>query len=83
MTGGDQCLLSNVVGTYSATEVIEVNCEECDSVVAHMEKRLTSQPQILVLHFRRFVPNLQKRCYETQHHNVNVPIYVVLKQVAP
>lgn len=69
----NKCALASMVRSYFAPEELEARCDHCGSVAAHMEKRLTSPPRTLVLHLKRFVPNLEKRRYDKRHQSVDFP----------
>merc|ERR1711924_513312 len=38
-----------------------------------MQKRILVQPNILILHLKRFVPNFEKRRYDKRHQFVDIP----------
>mmetsp|Transcript_33081 Transcript_33081/g.60008 ORF Transcript_33081/g.60008 Transcript_33081/m.60008 type:complete len:588 (-) Transcript_33081:79-1842(-) len=65
--------VAGMLSSYFKTEVVEAKCEQCNCVYAHMEKSLAALPRVLVLHLKRFVPNIEKQCYEKQHQSVNIP----------
>jgi len=44
-----------------------------------MSKQLSMAPRVLVLHLKRFVPNVEKQRYEKQHQNVEIPLQFNLK----
>merc|ERR1712093_877069 len=64
---------------YFADEQLEVKCEHCRAVAADMSKCLAQAPRVLVLHLKRFVPNVEKEMYEKQHQNVEIPLSFDLK----
>eukprot|EP00747_Dinoflagellata_sp_TGD_P162365 gnl/TRDRNA2_/TRDRNA2_179866_c0_seq1.p1 gnl/TRDRNA2_/TRDRNA2_179866_c0~~gnl/TRDRNA2_/TRDRNA2_179866_c0_seq1.p1 ORF type:complete len:605 (+),score=80.15 gnl/TRDRNA2_/TRDRNA2_179866_c0_seq1:77-1891(+) len=74
--GGDnanRCSLEDMLAAYFADEVLEAKCERCGAPAAHMQKQVTAPPRILVLHLKRFVPNIQKQRYDKQHQSVDIP----------
>jgi len=71
--------LQSMLCSYFASEVLEANCAKCNSVTAHMDKLLASLPTVLVLHLKRFVPNVQKQRYDKQHRTVDIPIQLDLQ----
>jgi len=71
--------LQSMLSSYFASEVLEANCPKCNAVAAHMGKVLTSLPRVLVLHLKRFVPNLQEQRYDKQHKSVDIPIRLDLQ----
>lgn len=75
----DRCELRSMLTNYFEKELLEVRCELCNAAEAHMSKHLTQAPRVLVLHLKRFVPNLEKRMYEKQHQNVDIPLRFNLK----
>jgi len=75
----DTCELRSMLVNYFARELLEVRCEPCGAAAAHMSKHLTLAPRVLVLHLKRFVPNLEKQVYEKQHQLVDIPLSFDLK----
>lgn len=71
--GADRCSLSSMVGSYFAGELLEAKCEHCGAATARMEKDLAAPPRVLVLHLKRFVPNLEKQRYDKRHQIVEIP----------
>jgi len=65
---------------YFASELLEAKCEHCRNPSASMTKYLTQAPRVLVLHLKRFLPNLEKQRYEKQHTNVDIPLQIDLKE---
>lgn len=85
--GSGSCTLASMLRAYFSPEELEATCEHCAGTVAHMEKALVSPPRTLVLHMKRFVPNLERQRYDKQHQSVNFPqrfdLQSCLKQTAP
>lgn len=83
MVGGpdEKCDLQTMLQSYFLREMLELKCENenCNAVAAHLSKRITQEPRVLVLHLKRFVPNVQKQIYEKQHQCVNFPLRLDLK----
>lgn len=79
--GSDRCSLTGMLRTYFDRELLEVKCEKCGAVAAHMEKHLTAPPRVLVLHLKRFTPNLEKQRYDKQHQHVDIPSTLDLNAV--
>lgn len=71
--GSDRCSLTSMLRAYFDSELLEAKCEHCNDIAAHMEKQLTSPPRVLVLHLKRFTPNLEKQRYDKQHQCVEIP----------
>jgi uncharacterized UBP type Zn finger protein len=71
----EKCDLSTMLRNYFLRETLELKCENesCKAVAAHLSKRITQEPRVLVLHLKRFVPNVQKQIYEKQHQCVDFP----------
>jgi len=74
-----RCQLSSMLGNYFKSELLEAKCEHCCGPAAEMSKSMTSEPQVLVLHLKRFVPNVQLQRYEKQHQDVEIPLQFHLK----
>jgi len=77
----EKCELSTMLANYFSDERLEVKCacEDCAGNEAYMSKQLTQAPRVLVLHLKRFVPNLQKQMFEKQHQRVDIPSKLDLK----
>ncbi|CAE7319241.1 UBP13 [Symbiodinium natans] len=59
--------------SYFDSETVEAKCEHCEAASALLETQLSEAPRLLVLHLKRFVPNMEKQCYEKQHQAVHIP----------
>lgn len=79
--GGDRCSLPSMLRSYFDSELLEAKCECCDAVAAHMDKHLIAAPRVLVLHLKRFTPNLEKQRYDKQHQSVEIPARLDLKAI--
>mmetsp|Transcript_10781 Transcript_10781/g.28655 ORF Transcript_10781/g.28655 Transcript_10781/m.28655 type:complete len:673 (+) Transcript_10781:2-2020(+) len=77
--GNGVCMLSAMLEAYFASEMLEATCEHCAGASASMEKLLAAPPRTLVLHLKRFVPNLEKRRYDKQHQRVDFPARLDLR----
>jgi ubiquitin C-terminal hydrolase len=75
----ERCELRSMLGNYFKAELLEAKCEHCLAPAAEMSKQLTLPPQVLVLHLKRFVPNVEKQRYEKQHQTVDIPLSFNLK----
>lgn len=75
----ERCELGTMLHSYFKQELLEVRCENCGAVAANMSKQLTRDPKVLVLHLKRFVPNVEKQRYEKQHQSVEIPLVLDLK----
>ena len=73
--------LEGMLSAYFQRELVEAKCEHCNAAAAHMHKYLAEAPRVLVLHLKRFIPNLEKQCYEKQHQNVQFPLLLDLSAV--
>eukprot|EP00930_Biecheleria_cincta_P029471 TRINITY_DN20500_c0_g1_i1.p1 TRINITY_DN20500_c0_g1~~TRINITY_DN20500_c0_g1_i1.p1 ORF type:complete len:556 (-),score=85.80 TRINITY_DN20500_c0_g1_i1:342-2009(-) len=73
--------LQGMLSSYFQRECVEAKCEHCNAVAAHMDKCLAEAPRVLVLHLKRFIPNLEKQCYEKQHQSVKFPLLLDLSAV--
>jgi len=71
--GDTRTSVEGMLSSYFKTETVEARCEQCDCGFAHLEKHLAVPPQVLVLHLKRFIPNIEKQCYEKRHQNVDIP----------
>eukprot|EP00438_Fugacium_kawagutii_P028392 Skav205705 [mRNA] locus=scaffold608:7442:10114:- [translate_table: standard] len=58
---------------YFQPELLEATCEHCHALEANLDTNLKEAPRVLVLHLKRFVPNMEKQCYEKQHQAVDIP----------
>lgn len=76
----ERCELRTMLRNYFSSELLEAKCEKCSNPSASMFKYLTHAPRLLVLHLKRFVPNLEKQRYEKQHQNVDIPSQIDLKE---
>jgi len=74
-----RCELRSMLRNYFAQETLEAKCEYCTAPSAIMSKQLTSAPRVLVLHLKRFVPNVEKQRYDKQHQNVKIEPRLDLK----
>jgi ubiquitin C-terminal hydrolase len=77
--GNDTCEIREMLREYFQPELLEAKCEHCGYHAANMDKQLTVAPQVLVLHLKRFVPNIQLQRYDKQHQNVTIPLKFDLK----
>lgn len=73
-------VLEFMLKAYFDEERLEARCERCSHDQARMTKALAGAPRVLVLHLKRFVPNVAKQCYEKQHGNVSIPLELDLAQ---
>eukprot|EP00929_Paragymnodinium_shiwhaense_P003765 TRINITY_DN1043_c1_g1_i1.p1 TRINITY_DN1043_c1_g1~~TRINITY_DN1043_c1_g1_i1.p1 ORF type:complete len:627 (+),score=128.31 TRINITY_DN1043_c1_g1_i1:140-2020(+) len=71
--------LERLLAGYFVKEEVEVRCETCAGSTADLVKGLASAPRVLVLHLKRFVPNLATRRYDKQHQSVTCPQWLDLK----
>jgi len=71
--GADSCSLMGMVKAYFQDELLDVQCEKCQAAAGRMEKFLASPPRTLVLHMKRFVPNLEMRRYDKCQRSVDIP----------
>jgi len=71
--GSSSCGVAAMLRSYFSSELLEAKCEHCGAAAAHLEKQLAFAPKVLVLHLKRFVPNLQRQRYEKQHQSVDIP----------
>mmetsp|Transcript_8739 Transcript_8739/g.16559 ORF Transcript_8739/g.16559 Transcript_8739/m.16559 type:complete len:590 (+) Transcript_8739:64-1833(+) len=69
----DSCSLAGMLRGYFSSELLEAKCEHCGAAAAHLQKQLAVAPKVLVLHLKRFVPNLERQRYEKQHQSVDIP----------
>eukprot|EP00913_Durusdinium_trenchii_P019197 g18042.t1 len=65
--------LQAMLQRYFQPETLEAKCEHCSAVEANLDTNLTDAPRVMVLHLKRFVPNIEKQCYEKQHQAVEIP----------
>jgi hypothetical protein len=72
--GANACSVEAMLQEYFADELLEAKCERCAGTAARLEKRLVVTPRLLVLHFKRFIPNLEKRSYDKRHEAVAPPL---------
>lgn len=77
---GSSCDLVGMLRGYFKSELLEAKCEHCGAAAAHLEKQLALAPKVLVLHLKRFVPNLERQRYEKQHQNVDIPARLDLSE---
>lgn len=68
-----RCTLASMMQAYFAPELLDAKCEHCSGAAALMEKTLVEPPRTLVLHLKRFVPNLQRRRYDKRHQKLDFP----------
>jgi len=73
--------LESMLSAYFQQECVEAKCEHCGAVAALMDKKMTETPRVLVLHLKRFMPNLEKQCYDKQHQNVKFPLSLDISAV--
>eukprot|EP00931_Biecheleriopsis_adriatica_P103920 TRINITY_DN78703_c0_g1_i1.p1 TRINITY_DN78703_c0_g1~~TRINITY_DN78703_c0_g1_i1.p1 ORF type:complete len:603 (-),score=107.75 TRINITY_DN78703_c0_g1_i1:4-1770(-) len=81
LPAGGACSLSSMLSAYFQRELVEAKCAHCTATAANMEKCLTEPPRVLVLHLKRFIPNIEKQCYEKQHQSVDIPSQLDLSSV--
>jgi len=72
--GNDSCTLASMVESYFKPELLEAKCDACSATTARMEKTLVIPPRTLVLHLKRFVPNVERRRYEKRHQQLAFPV---------
>eukprot|EP00927_Polykrikos_kofoidii_P071395 TRINITY_DN6765_c0_g2_i1.p1 TRINITY_DN6765_c0_g2~~TRINITY_DN6765_c0_g2_i1.p1 ORF type:complete len:543 (-),score=92.62 TRINITY_DN6765_c0_g2_i1:107-1735(-) len=71
--------LGKMLSSYFVPELLEAKCEKCGSAEARLTKTLASMPRVLVLHLKRFVPNLEKQRYDKQHQTISCPLQLDLR----
>jgi len=76
----DNCTVNSMFDAYFAPEILEVTCEHCGGVTSRLEKSLDTLPRTLVLHLKRFVPNIQRQRYDKWHKEVLVPQQLTLQR---
>ena len=69
----DCSVLDSMIAEYFADELLEATCDHCNGAGANLEKQLACPPRTLVLHLKRFVPNLALRRYDKRHQSVTLP----------
>mmetsp|Transcript_20033 Transcript_20033/g.43608 ORF Transcript_20033/g.43608 Transcript_20033/m.43608 type:complete len:796 (+) Transcript_20033:56-2443(+) len=79
--GGNVCRLTDMLRSYFSPEAVEAQCETCKARNARLGKKLTHAPRTLILHMKRFVPNLAQQRYEKQHQRVEFPDVLDLRKV--
>ncbi|CAE7322184.1 Usp37 [Symbiodinium sp. CCMP2592] len=67
--------------SYFDAETVEAKCEHCEATSALLETQLTEAPRLLVLHLKRFVPNVEKQRYEKQHQSVQIPYMLDVENI--
>ena len=65
--------LSRMICAYFADEFLDFRCVQCPATTARLEKHLMAPPRVLVLHLKRFMPNLRLQRYDKRHDEVDVP----------
>lgn len=65
--------LPTMLRRYFQPELLEAKCEHCNAAEANLDTNLREAPRVLVLHLKRFVPDMEKQCYEKQHQAVDIP----------
>ncbi|CAJ1451677.1 unnamed protein product [Effrenium voratum] len=65
--------LQEMLRRYFQPEILEAKCEHCSAETANVDLSLTEFPKVMVLHLKRFVPNMEKQIYEKQHQAVRIP----------
>mmetsp|Transcript_11740 Transcript_11740/g.21361 ORF Transcript_11740/g.21361 Transcript_11740/m.21361 type:complete len:651 (+) Transcript_11740:88-2040(+) len=73
------CLLTDMLKAYFAPEELELKCEKCDCRQARMDSVLAAPPRVLVLHLKRFVPNVAQSRYDKFHQHVEFPVTLDLR----
>lgn len=76
--GAGPCSVGDMVRAYFEREQITATCEACGATSASMSKHLEASPQVLVLHLKRFVPNMQLRSYEKRSERTRIPLQLDL-----
>lgn len=72
--------LRRMLSAYFDEEVLQVACEKCGEQEARMEKRVASSPEVLVLHLKRFVPNMETQRYDKLNQAVEFPAEFTLSE---
>eukprot|EP00928_Gymnodinium_smaydae_P018134 TRINITY_DN16900_c0_g1_i1.p1 TRINITY_DN16900_c0_g1~~TRINITY_DN16900_c0_g1_i1.p1 ORF type:complete len:584 (+),score=156.32 TRINITY_DN16900_c0_g1_i1:69-1820(+) len=67
---------------YFAAEAVDHTCERCGCREASLTKRIQKAPRTLVLHLKRFVPNMMRMRYEKRLDDVELPIKLDLSPFA-
>lgn len=77
----DGAPLYSLLESYFAAEDLEATCEKCGCSESHMEKSLRHPPRTLVLHLKRFLPNVQLQRYDKRHEALDIPEELDLKDL--
>ncbi|CAE7248955.1 USP26 [Symbiodinium necroappetens] len=67
--------------SYFDAETVEAKCEHCEATSALLETQLSEAPRVLVLHLKRFVPNMEQQRYEKQHQSVQIPYMLDVEDI--
>ncbi|OLP90981.1 Ubiquitin carboxyl-terminal hydrolase 23 [Symbiodinium microadriaticum] len=67
--------------SYFDAETVEAKCEHCEATSALLETQLSEAPRVLVLHLKRFVPNIEQQRYEKQHQSVQIPYMLDVEDI--
>jgi len=73
--------LEDMLRNYFHPELLEAKCEHCEANTARLDTQLSETPRVLVLHLKRFVPNMEKQCYEKQHQSVHISPWLDLGNI--
>jgi uncharacterized UBP type Zn finger protein len=78
----ERCELRSMLKNYFKDELLKVKCpfEGCASEAVNMQAHLSSAPRVLVLHLKRYVPNMEREMYEKHHQHVKIPLSFDLRE---
>jgi ubiquitin C-terminal hydrolase len=66
--------LEAMLKEYFSMELIDARCEKCQCNAARLFKEPFEWPRVLVLHLKRFLPNIQQGRYDKRHERVKIPL---------
>ena len=64
--------LSSLLSTFFSARTLTCNCAHCDSTTVSISAAMRQMPAVLILHVKRFLPNLSKGSYDKRNDRVKV-----------
>lgn len=73
--------LAQLLQRFFQPRTLDYKCSECDCTTVEVAGKMKALPRVLVLHLKRFLPNLAKGTYEKIRDRVRFPAHLDLSGV--
>jgi len=73
--------LADLLGQFFRSEQVEKTCEKCQCTTASVQHEVLTLPKVLVLHMKRFVPDMALQIYKKCFYPVRIDQHLHIGRV--